>query len=104
VRLKACKILQGYHPTTSALPTGQEAVSTHWISQPLLHRAGQWTLNPEPWTLGLLGFNSSNITQRHGLHIERTAEKAFMLSDRVQLSSAEARVEEIKGGSVVCLS
>ena len=32
--------------------------------------------------------------------VERTAEKAFMLSDRVQLSSAEARVEEIKGGSV----
>ena len=32
--------------------------------------------------------------------VERTAEKAFMLSDRVELSSAEARVEEIKGDSV----
>ena len=33
--------------------------------------------------LGLLGFNSPNIAQRHALHVERTAEKAFMLSDRV---------------------
>ena len=44
------------------------------------------------------------MAQRHALHVERTAEKAFMLSDRVQLSSAEAReearVEEIVGGSV----
>ena len=31
---------------------------------------------------------------------ERTADKAFLLADRVQLSSAEARVEETKGGSV----
>ena len=36
-------------------------------------------LNP----LGLLGFNSPNIAQRHALHVERTAEKAVMLSDRV---------------------
>ena len=50
--------------------------------------------------LGPLGFNSPNIAQRHALHLERTAEKAVMLSDRVELSSAEARVEEIKGGSV----
>jgi hypothetical protein len=33
--------------------------------------------------------------------VERTAEKALVLSDRVELSSAEARVEEIKGGSVL---
>ena len=33
--------------------------------------------------LGPLGFNSPNIAQRHALHVERTAEKAFMLSDRV---------------------
>jgi len=39
-----------------------------------------------------------NIAQRHALHVERTAKKASMLSDRVYLSSAEARVEEIKGG------
>ena len=32
--------------------------------------------------------------------IERTAEKAFMLSDRIKLSSAEAHVEGIVGGSV----
>ena len=32
--------------------------------------------------------------------VERTAEKAFLLSDRVSLSSAEAREEGIKGGSV----
>ncbi len=32
--------------------------------------------------------------------VERTAEKAFLLSDRVELSSAEARVEEIVGGSL----
>ena len=50
--------------------------------------------------LGSLGFNSPNIAQRHALHVERTAEKAFMLSGRVKLSSAEARVEEIEGGSV----
>ena len=33
--------------------------------------------------LGPLGFNSPNIAQRHALHVERTAEKAVMLSDRV---------------------
>ena len=33
--------------------------------------------------LGPLGYNSPNIAQRHALHVERTAEKAFMLSDRV---------------------
>jgi len=27
--------------------------------------------------LGPLGFNSLNIAQRHALHVERTAEKAF---------------------------
>ena len=32
---------------------------------------------------GPLGFNSPNIAQRHALHVERTAKKAFMLSDRV---------------------
>ena len=32
--------------------------------------------------------------------VERTADKAFLLSDRLELSSAEARVEEIKGGSL----
>ena len=41
-----------------------------------------------------------NMAQRHALHVKRTAKKAFMLSDRVQLSSAEARVEGIMGGSV----
>jgi hypothetical protein len=32
--------------------------------------------------------------------VEGTAEKAFLLSDRVELSSAEAREEGIQGGSV----
>ena len=32
--------------------------------------------------------------------VEKTAEKAFLLPDRVQLSSAEARVEGIVGDSV----
>ena len=32
-------------------------------------------------SLGPLGFNAPNIAQRHALHVERTAEKAFMLSD-----------------------
>ena len=32
--------------------------------------------------------------------VERTAERALMLLDRVKLSSAKARVEGIKGGSV----
>jgi len=31
--------------------------------------------------LGPLGFNSPNIAQRHALHVERTAVKAFLLSD-----------------------
>ena len=33
--------------------------------------------------LGPLGFHSPNIAQRHALRVERTAEKAFLLSDRV---------------------
>ena len=33
--------------------------------------------------LGPLGFNSPNTAQRHALHVERTAEEAVMLSDRV---------------------
>ena len=32
--------------------------------------------------------------------VKTIADKAFLLSDRVQLSSAEARVKGIKGGSV----
>ena len=32
--------------------------------------------------------------------VKRTAEKAFLLSDRVELSSAEAREEGIQGGSL----
>jgi len=50
-------------------------------------------VNPAPWPwgctvhrggpLGPLGCISPNIAQRHALHVERTAEKAFMLSDRV---------------------
>ena len=41
--------------------------------------------------LGPFGFDSPNIAQRHALHVERTAEKAFMLSDRVQLSKTIER-------------
>ena len=50
---------------------------------------------PQSDPLGPLGFNSPEIAQPHALHVERTAEKAFMLSDRIQPSSAEALVEEI---------
>ena len=35
--------------------------------------------------LGPLGLNSPNIAQRHALHVERTAEKAFLLSDRIPI-------------------
>ena len=42
-----------------------------------------WCFGGPLGPLGPLGFNSPNIAQRHALHVERTAEKAFMLSDRV---------------------
>ena len=47
--------------------------------------------------LGPLGFNSPNIAQRHALHVERTAEKAFMLSDTA--SGSFSSVQEIYVGS-----
>ena len=46
-----------------------------------------------------LGFDFSNMAQRHALYVERAADKAVLLSDRVQLSRAEARIEGIVGGS-----
>jgi hypothetical protein len=50
--------------------------------------------------LGLLGFKCSQHSPTTRPPVERTAEKAFLLSDRVLLSSAEAREEGIQGGSV----
>ena len=50
--------------------------------------------------LGPLGFNFSQHSPTTRPSVERTAEKAFLLSDRVSLSSAEAREEGIQGGSL----
>ena len=50
--------------------------------------------------LGPLGFNFSQHMPTTRPYVERTAEKAFLLSDRVSLSSAEAREEGIQGGSL----
>jgi hypothetical protein len=50
--------------------------------------------------LGPLGFNFAKHGPTTRPSVERTARKAFLRSDRVWLSSAETRVEEIKGGSV----
>jgi hypothetical protein len=47
--------------------------------------------------LGPLCFNFAHHSPTTHPSVERTAKKAFLLSDRVSLSSAEARVEEIKG-------
>jgi hypothetical protein len=46
------------------------------------------------------------MAQRHALPYKGSAEKAFLLSDRVELSSAEAREREkgIEGGSLVALA
>ena len=49
---------------------------------------------------GPLGLNFSQHGPTTPPSVKRTAEKAFMLSDRVSLSSAEARVEYMVGGSV----
>ena len=56
-------------------------------------------LPPGPGPLGPLGFNFSQHMPTTRPSVERTAEKAFLLSDRVSLSSAEAREEGIQGGS-----
>jgi hypothetical protein len=50
--------------------------------------------------LGPLGFNFSQHMPTTRPSVERTAEKACLLSDRVSLSSAEAREEGIQGGSL----
>ena len=50
--------------------------------------------------LGSLGFKCSQHSPTTRPSVERTAEKAFLLSDRVSLSSAEAREEGIQGGSL----
>ena len=65
-RQGACKngrehILEGRHPAP-------------WIAC-----ATSWVVNLHD-PLSPAGFNSPNIAQRHALHVERTAEKAFMLS------------------------
>ena len=53
-----------------------------------------------PAPLGPLGFNFSQHGPPTRPSVERTADKASSLSDRVQLSCAEGRVEGIVGGSV----
>ena len=50
--------------------------------------------------LGPVGFDFCQHGPTTRPSVEWTAEKAFMLSDRVKLSSAEARVKKIKSGSV----
>ena len=52
------------------------------------------------WSFRSSRFEFAQHSQRTRPSVKRTAGKAFMLSDRVKLSSAEARAEEIKGGSV----
>jgi len=52
------------------------------------------------YALGPSGYNFSQQSPTTRPSVERAADKAFLLSDRVELSSAEARVKEIKGGSV----
>ena len=52
------------------------------------------------WSFRSLGFNSAQYSPTARPSVERTADTAFLHSDRVQLSSTEVRVEEIKGGSV----
>ena len=52
--------------------------------------------------VGPLGFRCSQHSPTTRPSVERTADKAFFLSDRVYLSSAEARVEGTKGGYVAC--
>jgi C-terminal processing protease CtpA/Prc len=47
-----------------------------------------------------LNFKGSQHSLTTRPSVERTAKKTFLLSDRVELSSVEARVEEIQGGSV----
>ena len=47
--------------------------------------------------LGPLGFDSSQHTPTPRPSVERTAEKTILLSDRVSLSSAEAREEGVQG-------
>ena len=50
--------------------------------------------------LGPLGFNFAQHSPTTRPSVERTAENAFMLSGRGQLSFAEARVEGTVSGSV----
>ena len=51
-----------------------------------------------------IGFNFAQHSPTTRPSVERTAKKACLLSDRVLLSSAEARDEGIQGGSLGCLS
>ena len=50
--------------------------------------------------LGPLGFNLAQHSLTTCSSVERIANKAFLLSDRVELFSVEACVEGIKGDSV----
>ena len=50
----------------------------------------------ESCPVGPLGFNFSQHMPTTRPSVERTAEKAFLLSDRVSLSSAEARSYQVK--------
>ena len=63
--------------------TRQKAKAARRRREACIAWAGGWTAPSSPLPLGPLGCNSPNIAQRHALHVERTAEKAFMLSRRV---------------------
>ena len=52
----------------------------------------------EPSPLGPFGFYLAQHSPTTRPSVERTTDKAFLLSDRVELSSAKARVEGIRGG------
>ena len=50
--------------------------------------------------LGSFGFQCSQHTPTPRPSVERSAEEKYLLSDRVKLPSAEARIKGMKGGPV----
>jgi WD40 repeat protein len=76
-------------------------VDTFWISSALnstgAHADGALECRGPS---GSLGFKCSHHSPTTRPSVERTAEKAFLLSGRVKLSSVQARAEGIKGGSL----
>ena len=68
--------------------------------QPLDGLVAVQHLSGRSFSIGPLCFNFSQHGPTTRPSIDRTADKAFLRSDRIQPSSAEARVEGIVGGSV----